>query len=125
MLRLKPISSLSADPLEPKRLHIVIATIVINVVAVALLVFAPWSNWRTGLALNLFDNVLLLSFVLLHRDGLLAPTPGELAVDCTLGHGGHAQEILAKILPGGKLLGLDADPVELPKTEARLRALGF
>jgi len=55
----------------------------------------------------------------------LAPTPGELAVDCTLGHGGHAQEILAKILPGGKLLGLDADPVELPKTEARLRALGF
>jgi len=33
--------------------------------------------------------------------------------------------LLAKILPGGKLLGLDADPVELPKTEARLRALGF
>src|SRR5665213_1550618 len=72
MLRLKPISSLSADPLEPKRVHIVIATIVINVVAVALLVFAPLSNWRTGLALNLFDNVLLLGFVLLHRDGLLA-----------------------------------------------------
>ncbi len=46
-------------------------------------------------------------------------------MDCTLGYGGHAQEILAKILPGGKLLGLDADPVELPKTEARLRALGF
>ena len=56
---------------------------------------------------------------------VLAPQPGELAVDCTLGYGGHAQEILAKILPGGKLLGLDADPVELPKTEARLRALGF
>ena len=46
-------------------------------------------------------------------------------MDCTLGYGGHAQEILAKILPGGQLLGLDADPVELPKTEARLRALGF
>ena len=56
---------------------------------------------------------------------MLAPKPGERAVDCTLGYGGHAQEILAKILPGGKLLGLDADPVELPKTEARLRALGF
>ena len=56
---------------------------------------------------------------------VLAPQPGEIAVDCTLGYGGHAQEILAKILPGGKLLGLDADPVELPKTEARLRALGF
>ena len=56
---------------------------------------------------------------------VLRPQSGEIAVDCTLGHGGHAQEILAKILPGGKLLGLDADPVELPKTEARLRALGF
>ena len=55
----------------------------------------------------------------------LAPKPGEIAVDCTLGHGGHSQEILAHIQPGGVLLGLDADPVELPKTEARLRALGF
>jgi 16S rRNA (cytosine1402-N4)-methyltransferase len=56
---------------------------------------------------------------------ILAPQPGHIAVDCTLGYGGHAQEILARITPGGKLLGLDADPVELPKTEARLRAQGF
>jgi 16S rRNA (cytosine1402-N4)-methyltransferase len=56
---------------------------------------------------------------------VLAPKPGDIAVDCTLGYGGHAQEILAKILPGGKLIGLDHDPIELPKTEARLRALGF
>ena len=55
----------------------------------------------------------------------LAPKPGETAVDCTLGHGGHAEKILAQILPGGKLIGLDVDPVELPKTEARLRGLGF
>jgi 16S rRNA (cytosine1402-N4)-methyltransferase len=55
----------------------------------------------------------------------LAPRPGELAVDCTLGYGGHAQETLARLQPGGRLLGLDADPVELPKTEARLRAAGF
>src|SRR6185312_12900226 len=55
----------------------------------------------------------------------LAPKPGELAVDCTLGYGGHAREILARIQPGGRLIGLDADPVELPKTEARLRAEGF
>ena len=55
----------------------------------------------------------------------LAPKPGDIAADCTLGYGGHAQEILAKILPSGKLIGLDADPVELPKTETRLRALGF
>jgi 16S rRNA (cytosine1402-N4)-methyltransferase len=56
---------------------------------------------------------------------VLSPQPGELAVDCTLGYGGHAQEILPRLQPGGKLLGLDADPIELPKTEARLRSLGF
>ena len=55
----------------------------------------------------------------------LQPKPGETAVDCTLGHGGHAREILRRIVPGGRLLGLDADPVELPKTEALLRAEGF
>ena len=56
---------------------------------------------------------------------VLAPQPGETAVDGTLGYGGHAREILAAIQPGGRLIGLDADPIELPKTEARLRALGF
>ena len=56
---------------------------------------------------------------------VLAPQPGELAVDATLGYGGHAREILTRLAPGGKLLGLDADPIELPKAEARLRALGF
>jgi 16S rRNA (cytosine1402-N4)-methyltransferase len=55
----------------------------------------------------------------------LDPKPGEIAVDATLGYGGHAQEILALLQPGGRLLGLDADPIELPKTESRLRALGF
>src|SRR5438132_765805 len=47
---------------------------------------------------------------------VLAPRPGDVAVDCTLGYGGHAGEILARIQPGGRLLGLDADPIELPKT---------
>jgi len=55
---------------------------------------------------------------------VLAPKPGEIAVDCTLGYGGHAREILAAIQPGGKLIAIDADPIEGPKTEARLRALG-
>ena len=56
---------------------------------------------------------------------ILAPKPGDFVVDGTLGYGGHAQEILAAIQPGGRLLGLDVDPIELPKTEARLRALGY
>lgn len=34
--------------LERGRLRIVIATVIINVVAVSLLAFAPWSDWRTG-----------------------------------------------------------------------------
>jgi 16S rRNA (cytosine1402-N4)-methyltransferase len=56
---------------------------------------------------------------------VLAPQPGQIAVDATLGFGGHAREILTRLQPGGRLLGLDVDPIELPKTEARLRALGF
>jgi len=56
---------------------------------------------------------------------VLAPQPGEVAVDCTLGYGGHAEKLLGLIQPGGRLLGLDADPLELPKTEARLRSAGF
>lgn len=62
----------AALSIDQGRLRVVIATIVINIVAVALLTFASWSDWKTGLALNLFDNLLLLSFVLKHRDALLA-----------------------------------------------------
>jgi 16S rRNA (cytosine1402-N4)-methyltransferase len=55
----------------------------------------------------------------------LRPVAGEIAVDCTLGGGGHAQAILQRLQPGGRLIGIDADPFELPRTEARLRAAGF
>lgn len=56
---------------------------------------------------------------------LLAPQPGEIAVDATLGYGGHALEIIRALLPNGRLYGLDVDPLELPRTEARLRATGI
>lgn len=55
----------------------------------------------------------------------LALQPGAIAVDCTLGYGGHAREILAKVTPGGRLIGLDVDPIEQPKAIARLRAAGW
>jgi hypothetical protein len=58
--------------LERGRLCVVIATIVINVIAVLLLTFAPWSDWRTGAALNIVDNCLLIGFALVRRDALLA-----------------------------------------------------
>jgi 16S rRNA (cytosine1402-N4)-methyltransferase len=56
---------------------------------------------------------------------ILDPKPGDVGLDATLGFGGHAQEILPRILPGGRLFGIDVDPLELPRTEARLRGLGF
>ena len=56
---------------------------------------------------------------------VLALNPGDVAVDCTLGYGGHARELLRAVQPGGRLLGFDVDPVELPKAEARLRESGI
>jgi len=56
---------------------------------------------------------------------VLALQPGERVVDCTLGYGGHAKALLQAVQPGGVLLGLDQDPMEIVKTEARLRAQGF
>lgn len=56
---------------------------------------------------------------------VLAPKPGERIIDCTLGYGGHARELLAAIRPGGHLLALDVDPLEQPRTEKRLRGQGF
>jgi hypothetical protein len=57
--------------LERGRLCMVLATIIINVVAVSLLTFAPWSNWRTGAALNVVDNCVLVGFALVRRDTLM------------------------------------------------------
>jgi 16S rRNA (cytosine1402-N4)-methyltransferase len=54
-----------------------------------------------------------------------APAPGDIAADCTLGGGGHAIALLERVRPGGRVIGLDVDPIELPRTEARLRAAGF
>jgi 16S rRNA (cytosine1402-N4)-methyltransferase len=56
---------------------------------------------------------------------ILAPRPGERAVDATLGHGGHTLELLKAIMPGGRLFGLDRDSLEIAKTESRLRDAGF
>lgn len=53
---------------ERGSLCIIIATIVINITAVWLLACAPWSDWRTGAALNIVDNCLLISFALVRRD---------------------------------------------------------
>ena len=50
----------------------------------------------------------------------LDPRPGQVIVDATLGGGGHARAIAARLRPGGRLIGIDQDPDSL--VEAR-RAL--
>lgn len=42
---------------------------------------------------------------------LLDPRPGEVAIDCTVGGGGHARLIAERIGPSGTLIGIDRDPV--------------
>ena len=59
-------------PQVQARLLLVVATIAINVITVGLLTFASWSDWKTGVALNLVDNSLLLWSVAKHRDLVLA-----------------------------------------------------
>ncbi len=52
----------------------------------------------------------------------LRPQAGETVVNCTVGYGGHAAELLKRIGPTGRLLGLDVDEVALQRTRERLAA---
>ena len=52
---------------------------------------------------------------------MLAPAPGSLQIDATLGGGGHTERILEAANPDGRLLGLDADPAAIARVETRLR----
>jgi 16S rRNA (cytosine1402-N4)-methyltransferase len=42
---------------------------------------------------------------------LMSPRPGETAVDCTFGAGGHARLLAERLGPGGTLIAIDRDPV--------------
>jgi 16S rRNA (cytosine1402-N4)-methyltransferase len=42
---------------------------------------------------------------------VLAPQPGQTAIDCTVGGGGHARVIAERLGPSGTLIGIDRDPV--------------
>jgi 16S rRNA (cytosine1402-N4)-methyltransferase len=47
------------------------------------------------------------------------PRPGETAVDCTVGGGGHARLLAGRLGPSGTLIGIDRDPT----AEERFMAL--
>lgn len=50
---------------------------------------------------------------------------GQNGLDCTLGYGGHTEEMLKRLCGKGHVTGLDVDPIESEKTENRLRAAGY
>ncbi len=55
---------------------------------------------------------------------LLQPSPGGTYVDGTLGGGGHAEAILERSSPTGRLLGLDLDPEAIERVRERLARFG-
>ena len=51
--------------------------------------------------------------------------PGETGLDATLGYGGHSLEMLKCLQNSGHLYAIDADPLELSRTQERLSNLGY
>lgn len=56
---------------------------------------------------------------------VLAPQPGEVVVDCTVGWAGHSAAMLRCVGPTGRLLGFDLDADNLPRARERLDTLGL
>jgi 16S rRNA (cytosine1402-N4)-methyltransferase len=56
---------------------------------------------------------------------VLAPRPGAVVVDCTVGRAGHAVELLRRASPAGRLVGLDTDAENLPGARECLAATGL
>lgn len=51
--------------------------------------------------------------------------PGQIGLDATLGYGGHTSAMLKCLENKGHIYALDIDPIEIAKTEERLRKLGY
>ncbi len=54
----------------------------------------------------------------------LGPEPKEHFIDGTVGAGGHAEAILERTAPDGRLLGIDRDPRNLEVARQRLKRFG-
>lgn len=51
---------------------------------------------------------------------IIAPRPGEVVVDATLGHGGHSRMIAGAIGPAGRLIALDVDERNIARARDRI-----
>ena len=51
-------------------------------------------------------------------------SPGKIIVDATIGTAGHSKEIITRILPAGRLIGIDRDGESLAVSRERLREFG-
>jgi 16S rRNA (cytosine1402-N4)-methyltransferase len=54
---------------------------------------------------------------------LLSPAPGQVFVDATVGAGGHARLLAERLMPGGRLIGLDCDAAMLELARPRVADL--
>ena len=53
----------------------------------------------------------------------LAPAPGNIFIDGTLGGGGHTEALARAVEPSGLVIGIDLDPAALERCESRLSGL--
>ena len=60
-----------AAAIERARLAVILTTVAISVGGVVLFSLVPWSDWRTGLLLNLVENAILVAFSIRYRDRLI------------------------------------------------------
>lgn len=69
---------------------------------------------------NAPHHVSVLPAEVLH---FLAPSPGQILVDATLGAGGHSRLLAERVGPGGRLIALDQDASMIDLARSRLGGL--
>ncbi len=67
-------------------------------------------------------NLVVLHIPVMNKEVISAVSPknGDIVVDCTIGTGGHAEEVLKMISPKGRLIGIDRDIDSLTIAKERL-----
>ncbi|MDA8376791.1 MAG: 16S rRNA (cytosine(1402)-N(4))-methyltransferase RsmH [Planctomycetia bacterium] len=90
----------------------------------SLLMLLPWEHRRKPLLQMDTPQHGHVPVLLPQVIELLAPQPGDMVLDCTIGRGGHALAIAEKIGASGTLVGLDVDPDNLSFARQRLEKSG-